>query len=831
MKLGIIGAVLAVLAAGYAARDVVQDTTSFSPAQPSQAQIDAMLDTPVNVLVRTENHDYSNVTAVIENHGGEVTRTFKYARGLAATVPARALTKIRRADGVLGVGADEIRKLASFSPGDYDRSAKSRTIAKTLPGIQPLGGEISKINDLDRAIALGTAFDLKSKFKLGQNIRFDQSQLAALTAELTPDQYANPVAQNAVSVWAGGNFGQGTMVAVIDSGVYADHFLLEGRVPYCVDLSVDVGTEFEGCSRPDNNFHGTHVASTVAGNGAALLPAGNAISTAITRHMGPLVNASSLGFPGGKILPLNGIAPLSQIYGVKVFPANGGGAANSIIIAGIEHVIDQKLAGIDVDVINMSLGGGTTYDGVDLEDQAVDAATAAGITVVTSAGNEGPAYQTTGSPATAQSSIAVAAIAHPIHVRTFWDFNFFPSNSGHQLFVSDEPQIVAFSSRGGTADGRAKPQISAPGVFILAALISPEDPQGLGFSSGTSMASPGIAGTVALLNTASDVRGLGASPYDYLQALEAGADPLPGYGVLEQGAGANNAAAAMAALLGDNHLGEAFPPLPAPDPASPVVPEGTDLGIENGGSVTVQVNDLAPGLAQHYYVKTDRNTSRIAVDATGIRTKRDPFGINSFEVYVKTGTRTYQHYYAESINVFGNAHIEVTDLHSEATGAVGNADLVSHMLIQPGYTRITIENDWTSSGPMSGTFEITVEANGNPSGVASIPGSIADHDFVPVAPLPCPELACRLDITWVNDWTVYPTTDLDLVIFGIDDDFNLWELDLSAASLNAPESNNNPFFLFGGGDVGNVTQAFVFVDGFNTHGRIEDFVVDWWPAE
>lgn len=835
MKAIIIGAALTALASGYAAFETRDTAPALAPASAvDTAQIDAALRASVNVLVRTDDHDYSKIIASIESHGGKVSQTFRYARGLAATVPAGAVAKLRRVEGVLGVGPDEIRQLAAGASSGYDRSLKNQRTTRRLPGIVPMGdGDIADINELDRLIAAGTAFDPQPKFRFGEKVAFSEDQLRALTAELSPQQYANPILQNALPIWDSGNFGQSTTVAVIDSGVYADHFLLAGRVVACVDISADVGTPDEGCSRPGNNFHGTHVASTIAGNGAALVPANHPIAKAIARHVGPLVNASSLGFPGGKILPLNGIAPLATIYGVKVFPAGGGGAPNSVIIAGIEHVIDQHVnEGADIDVINMSLGGGTTYDGRVLEDQAVDAATAAGITVVVAAGNEGPSARTTGSPSTANSAISVGAIADPIHMRVFWDFNFFPQNSGQHLFVSDVPQIAYFSSRGGTADGRVKPQISAPGTFILAALISEEDPNGIGFSSGTSMATPGVAGTVALLNTASDMNGLGASPYDYLQALQSGAEPLPGFAEFEQGAGANNAAAAAGALLADGVLGEAFPVLLGPALISPVPPpEGTDLGIGAGGTVTIEVSDLQPGMSQHYYVQTDRDTNLIAVDVTEVATKRDPFKINSFEVYIKTGTRTYLDYYAESVNVFGNAHFEVRDRSTVVTGAVGGV-ITEERVIQPGYTRITIENDWTSASAISGTFEVTVEANGNPSAPVMVPGTVAtgEEDVLGIAP--CPELLCRIDLGWENDWTVYPTSDLDFILIGYDAANTPIAIDLSGASLSAPESNNDPFLipLVPEAEAEDVASVLILVDGFETHGRMENYRLDYWPA-
>lgn len=73
--------------------------------------------------------------------------------------------------------------------------------------------------------------------------------------------------------------------------------------------------------------------------------------------------------------------------------------------------------GYDVDVISMSLGGSTLFDGRDLEDTVVDYATSVGITVVAAAGNEGPASMTIGTPGSAESAITVAAAAHSVNTR------------------------------------------------------------------------------------------------------------------------------------------------------------------------------------------------------------------------------------------------------------------------------------------------------------------------------------------------------------------------------------------------------------------------------
>lgn len=788
---------------------------------------------PVDVLIRTATHDYQAAIAAVENSGGHVSRKFMYARGLAATVPVGAIGTVRHAEGVLGVGLDVPLYLASGTP-DVEIPDKYAARHQGRGGIIPLGGSISKINDLDQVMRQGVAFDLESKFAADGKVSLNPAQVRSVAAEITPHTYADAAVMDALPVWASGNFGQDTIVAVIDSGVYGGHFMLDGSLIGCDDLTDETGSHGPDlpCSDPGNVFHGTHVASTIAGHGAVLVSPSNPISTAIARHGGPLLNGSSLGFPGANVLPLFGIAPQAQIYGIKVFRAEGGGASTSLIISAIEHAVDLKEnGGVDIDVINMSLGGGTTYAGRDLESQAVDAATDAGITVVTAAGNSGPGAQTTESPGASQSAIAAGAIADPLHVRVFWDFNFFPSFSGQQLFVSDDPQMVYFSSRGDTGDGRAKPQISAPGTFILAAVPSSGNPNGIGFSSGTSMATPGIAGTVALLNTWSEGNGDEATPYDYLQALQAGAHPIPGFGTFEQGAGLNDAAAALAALQADGSLGDAFPLIGPPAPGSPVEPDGTLLDL-SGGSATVHINNLAPGMQKHYYFPTSLATSKITVDSSHVRTRRNPFGINSFELYVKTATRSYEHYYVNSANVFGDAHFEIMDRSTTATGAQSGAGLF-RMLIQPGYTRVTIENDWTSSGPISGTFVIGTEEEPKPAPDVSISGLIDDGGEDDYGFAPCPEFACRLDLLWDNDWTVYPSSDLDLILFGYDVDTGSFTfLGVGGATLAAPETNQGGLIpLVEGADPADVDFAYILVDGFDTHGRMEPYVLNYYaPA-
>lgn len=247
---------------------------------------------------------------------------------------------------------------------------------------------------------------------------------------------------HAPDVWEMGFTGSGVRVAVVDTGVDAQHPDLVGRV---IDAK-----DFTGEGAGDGNGHGTHVAGIIAGSGAA---------------------------SDGKY---RGVAPDALILSARVL-GSGGSGQQSWVMAGIEWAVERG-----VKVINMSLGGPPEPgDGTDALSAQVDAAVRAGVVCCVAAGNSGRAGNSTvGSPGAAREAITVGAtVGDPSHG---WD------------------EITDFSSRGPTADGRVKPDICLPGFNIIAArgsgtsLGRPVDDHYTS-ASGTSMATPHAAGAVALL--------------------------------------------------------------------------------------------------------------------------------------------------------------------------------------------------------------------------------------------------------------------------------------------------------------------------------------------
>ena len=235
--------------------------------------------------------------------------------------------------------------------------------------------------------------------------------------------------------------GQGVTVAVIDSGI-APHPDLKDRIVGFFDL-VHQKTEAY-----DDNKHGTHVSGIIAGNGA---------------------NSDGLYM---------GAAPQAKLVGIKVLDAEGMGST-SAIIEGIQTAIEHKDE-LGIKVINLSLGSFPQFPlKDDLKVQAVNKAIEAGITVVCAVGNSGPKPHSIGSPANSPYVISVGA-----------------ADDKNTVERGDD-QIAYFTSRGPTKfDELPKPDVVAPGLNIISAS---KDETGYLSMSGTSMASPIVAGSVALL--------------------------------------------------------------------------------------------------------------------------------------------------------------------------------------------------------------------------------------------------------------------------------------------------------------------------------------------
>ena len=253
--------------------------------------------------------------------------------------------------------------------------------------------------------------------------------------------------------------GSGVVVAVLDTGIDKTHPDLNDLDdnpstiddPKVINESSFIDFNFDGIideDTSDNVGHGTHVAGIISGTG----------------------EASNYQFKG--------VAPASELMNVKVLSEYGG--YESWIIKGIEYATFGPDGipdnGDEADIISMSLGGGGFID--DMLIKAVDKAWEFNITVVIAAGNSGSEYFSLDSPGLSSKCITVGA-------------------------VDSTDSIASFSSRGPSPDLRMGVDICAPGVNIIAPLANTSDSGSeegnYTTKSGTSMATPFVAGGIALL--------------------------------------------------------------------------------------------------------------------------------------------------------------------------------------------------------------------------------------------------------------------------------------------------------------------------------------------
>lgn len=170
---------------------------------------------------------------------------------------------------------------------------------------------------------------------------------------------------------------------------------------------------------------------------------------------------------------IRGVAPNARLFGVKVLARDGNGQL-SWIISGVDWVT-KNAASKGIRVANMSLG----FQGSSASlDAAINSMVAAGVTTVVAAGNSG-ADATYFSPAKHPNVICVSAIA---------DSDGTPGGFGGGTGYGADDTLASFSNHGAPVD------IAAPGVNIYSTYLS----GGYATSSGTSMASPHVAGAAAL---------------------------------------------------------------------------------------------------------------------------------------------------------------------------------------------------------------------------------------------------------------------------------------------------------------------------------------------
>ncbi len=256
--------------------------------------------------------------------------------------------------------------------------------------------------------------------------------------------------------------GEDTTIAILDTGIDFNHESLDDLDdnPETDDPKISVDSEgmlaFYNANTDkeypeeqphDSGSHGTHCAGIAAGT-------------------------------GGASGTYSGVAPQANLVGVIAL--DGGSGDEGDLLRAVDWTIENKDR-FSIDVMSLSLGGpivipGATNTGDSSISQALDIAVEAGIVTVVAIGN---------------GNLGIAA--HPGSAS-------YPGDSVKAITVgsvNDNHNREIYSSRGPTGDGRLKPDVMAPGGAIMSANAGSGD--GYVSYSGTSMATPHVAGFAALM--------------------------------------------------------------------------------------------------------------------------------------------------------------------------------------------------------------------------------------------------------------------------------------------------------------------------------------------
>lgn len=329
-------------------------------------------------------------------------------------------------------------------------ASRSSAVQRVTSHLRHLGG------DLYSGTITGAEVNLVSQISgisISLNSRTDTAPVSEKLSSYVGWDSAVSVSQtdpNLVSARASNHVdGTGVLVAVLDTGVDSKALGLgNSKVVYRQDFTTP---PVDGSCSDGNNLdpfgHGTHVASIIA------------------------------GAPDARDPDIVGVAPGASIVDLRVLNCAGSGDMSQVAQA-LQWILDNQ-ATYPIKVVNLSLGANDEQkDGRDPVSILVNRLVAHGVFVAIAAGNNGTAAGALTAPGTAEFATTVAAAT----VNKYGKY------------------LAPFSSIGPTSDGRVGIDLTAPGGGIRAALTTAKTNGGYEQTmSGTSMATPYVAGTAALL--------------------------------------------------------------------------------------------------------------------------------------------------------------------------------------------------------------------------------------------------------------------------------------------------------------------------------------------
>jgi hypothetical protein len=397
---------------------------------------------------------------------------------------------------------------------------------------------------------------------------------------------------------------------------------------------------------------------------------------------------------------------------------------------------------------------------------------------------------TIGSPGSAFEALTVGASSDAIHERILRDVQF-GLGIGALYRPFSGTQTAFFSSRGPTADGRPDPDVVANGDWSFGQGFG--SPNSVEFAGGTSFSAPSAAGIAALLRQAFP----DASARQIRNAIVMGANPdilADDSTELDQGDGYVDAKAAYDLLAAHKVHGWSWKPHHSKKSVAKNVRRGTALDPLRG-TVFDHVTDLKPGERADFLYQVDENTAQVVVELSHFAPE-DPQNV-----------------------LFGDDILFA--VHSAKTSSINDGDYVTGPVFtlggtfviddpEPGLLRATVLGDWVNASPIALDVKITSVREKEPRKVTARHSIRQDQQFSYDVDIPSGAAQALFQLRWRNNWSRYPTDDLDL--FAIDPDGVLND---EGASLNSPEEVTiaNP-------KAG--TWTFV-VDGFDIPARFDQF--------
>jgi serine protease AprX len=422
-------------------------------------------------------------------------------------------------------------QLAKLRAGTAILQAQPGRLADLRSGLTALGTKPAVFTHLDMVAVRGTATLLTNAAKLGavRYAHMDQ-RIRLFDDKSTPLVYGG----DPQPTWGAGFDGRGVRVAIVDSGVDGLHPDLQNRVVRNVKFVEDIFTNQpaqavecpSACTTDTSSGHGTHVAGIVAGDGTA-----------------------SQGFQ-------KGVAPGADLVGYST------GDGDSIIwsLAAFNDILAHPE--LNIRAVNNSWGPASTdgslrADFTDVVPQATKKLHDAGVTVVFAAGNDGPGSNADRPPGASKCDQAAAGDCKMnIDSVEPWVISVAASRDDNDGGPGGQG-LGSFSSRGdtqpetsldGTPNVIYQPTIAAPGVNILSTrapntainaegcasaevtACQNERPQDVPYYlplSGTSMASPQVAGAVAVIQSAAKARlGRYLTPDEVKTLIQQSATPM-----------------------------------------------------------------------------------------------------------------------------------------------------------------------------------------------------------------------------------------------------------------------------------------------------------------